>query len=437
MNRKILIALWLLLTPVAAQFVAPASLVFGQEILSVEEIAKFKNSILNENLAVPDEPGTFISRGDAEINLANIESETLANGPLEDIEIQAYFPTYQLSHATQITISDYSYRFYATNTQGEGASAAEEGMSYEEAVNFADTNPEMVTGFWQIFQNAIGAELTQEQYDWLPEDAAYWTLIQHSQTNPTGGDPATVIAALFEVYPELTNITTESAEDSILAAETFISNYYILHPGEGGNQSESQAIFVIEFNDFYDMEEWYNGAVVSQGEALSRADYPYDTGTKFVYYGLSDLETPINISLGADSYPIHPADLSNFPPASAVYISEDNTKAIIFHFGMMFLMLQNEERLEEFSLVTDPTIIPPEAARLIEEVKATTGQDSWYIYETHTNYQYGANTNDVHATKATPDSNNTADIGTFQAQTQWQAMAFNGTPYYSPGYLAE
>lgn len=442
MSRRILVTFVILLTFVFGQFIDQTTPVYGQDVLSVEEIASFKETILNENLSIPDVEGKTISREEAEVSLANIESETLANGPLEDIEIQAYFPTYQLEHATQITISDYTYQYYATYTAEEldNPSAV---MSYDEAIQLADNNPDQVNGLWQIFQdsvtndNAYGMSLTQPQIDWLPEDAAYWTLVHHYQMHGTGGDPSTVLVALFEIYPEVNNVT-DSSETTVIE-EAFIQDYYILRPGEGGNESDEHYVFAVEFNDDYPVQDWYDQVVVSQyGEPLVRAEYSYDTGTKCVYYILSDNESPINIVFGERVIEIYPTSVFNLPPASAAYLSEDSTQAIIFDFGKLYYLTQtSDDNLDGYNLVEDSQTISAEASGLMESITAVTDSIDWVVYESTITYQYHSKTEEVYAASLNSETGAETEMGYFSTETQWQGMMFNETPFYGAAYWGE
>ena len=441
MSRRILVTFVILLTFVFGQFIDQTTPVYGQDVLSVEEIASFKETILNENLSIPDVEGKTISREEAEVSLANIESETLANGPLEDIEIQAYFPTYQLEHATQITISDYTYQYYATYTT-EGLADPANGMSYEEAVQMADDNPDQVKGLWQIFQdsitndNAYGISLTQSQFEWLPEDAAYWTLVHHYQMHGNGGDPSTVLSTLVEIYPEVQNVT--DSIDTTVIEEAFIQDYYILRPGEGGNESEENYVFAVEFNDEYPVQDCYDQVVVSQnGESLVRADYSYDTGKKCVYYILSDTESAINLTLGERVIEIYPTTVFNLPPASAAYLSEDSTQAIIFDFGKMYYLTRTaDDYLDGFNLVEDSQTISAEASGLMESISVVTGSDDWVVYESNLKYQYHSKTDEVYAT-AMSETGEVTDLGYFSTETQWQGMMFNEIPFYGAAYWGE
>lgn len=104
----------------------------------------------------------------------------------------------------------------------------EEGLrvlTYEEAVEYANNHPEQVATFQSVFESAVnnptyGVSLTQAQYDAIPADGAYNVLVHHKMSIPTGGDPSTTIRFLFEVYPELANITETSQEESEESSES-------------------------------------------------------------------------------------------------------------------------------------------------------------------------------------------------------------------------
>lgn len=349
-----------------------------------------------------------------------------------------------------------------------------EGMTYDEAIAYADANPDMVDGFWQIFRDSMtndgiyGYTLTQAQYDWLPEDAAYWAFVHHSQVNPMGGDPGTALAALFEVYPELESVTaeesTEPEEDqtinenppadsmTINETEYIVDSYYILRPGEAGNQSEDQYMFVVEFEDEHTLQEWYDNVEVSQTQLLNQAEYVVEEEeleivapnevteeeesdteeTQFVYYELTDLTTPVLMSLEDQAIKVNPNEVFNLPPASAAYLNQGNVQGLIYDYGTVYGLTQGEVNAEVFEPVADESTISPEATKLIDEIKAQSGIEAWYVYEIDVNYEYDFETANVLATEdlEDDDTNEPAEIAVISTESDWQDMTFDGVDYF-------
>lgn len=209
MNRKVLLLLSILASPAAVQATTTPIVTHGQEMLTMDELIARRYEIAESLPMSPDANGNTITQEETEMSLAQIERDIMDGAAIEAADVQAYFPNYTLNETTQNTIADYTNQYLAIHTEAGTGEDSEEGMTYEEAIAYADANPDQVDGFWQIYRDSMtnngiyGYTLTQAQYDWLPDDAAYWAFVHHSQVNTTGGDPSTALAALFEVYPEL------------------------------------------------------------------------------------------------------------------------------------------------------------------------------------------------------------------------------------------
>lgn len=127
----------------------------------------------------------------------------------------------------QVT-SESSVESGESSSNVEESTLPEEGLrvlTHEEAVEYANNHPEQVASFQSVFESAVnnptyGVSLSQAQYDAIPADGAYNVLVHHKMSIPTGGDPSTTIRFLFEVYPELANITETSQEESEEVSES-------------------------------------------------------------------------------------------------------------------------------------------------------------------------------------------------------------------------
>lgn len=470
-KREILLSLFILMSPMIGQsyLVSETQSVSAQGSMSQGELAGYRNEIISNISSYPDISLNTISWQETEMGIAQIESYTLAYGPIEPMEVNSYFPNYQLDHATQITISDYSIHFYNAHNQSPVEPTPVESepieseivnedpfrvLTYEEAVAYAEAHPELVAEYWSVIRSSIdndyGIPFTQAQYDWLPDDAAYWTLVHHKQVLPTGGDPSTTLQFLFEVYPELHNVTEESIaaeseetpieetqKDAIIIEDTefILDNYYILRPNEAGNQSKESFMFVIEFENEHDATIWYDNVEVAQDETLTKAEYQIEETevednqeSNFVYYELSDLTTTVNLTFQEQSVEVVPEDVFNLPPASASYLSGDGTLATIFDFGKIYALTQGEVNARIFDQVTDESTISPEAQALIEESVAESGFSDWVIYESDVEFEYRPETSDVYTIKDT-ESEEIIEIGTISTDSDWQDMIYNSVEY--------
>lgn len=465
-NRKILLSLFILMSPTIAQSyqVSESVSVSAQEIYTESDLAGYRNEIISQISAYPDVTHNSISWQETEMAISQIENDTLAIGPISTLYIHNYFPNYHLDHSTEMSIEYYSKKYYEIYMKAPVESVPVESepveedpfreMTHEEAIAYADANPDLVNTYWAVFRDAIihdtGIPFTQAQYDWLPEDAAYWTVVYHRELTPMGGDPSTIMRSLFEVYPELHNITEESSapeseetpieetqKDAIVIGDTefILENYYILRPNEAGNKFQESFMFVIEFEDEHDSAIWYDNVEVAQDKTLTKAEYQIEETevednqeTNFVYYELSDLTTTVNLTFQEQSVEVVPEDVFNLPPASASYLSGDGTLATIFDFGKIYALTQGEVNARIFDQVTDESTISPEAQALIEESVAESGFSDWVIYESDVEFEYRPETSDVYTIKDT-ESEEIIEIGTISTDSDWQDMIYNSVEY--------
>lgn len=460
MNRKVLLLLSILASPAAVQATTTPIVTHGQEMLTMDELIARRYEIAESLPMSPDANGNTITQEETEMSLAQIERDIMDSAAIEAADVQAYFPNYTLNETTQNTIADYTNQYLAIHTEAGTGEDSEEGMTYEEAIAYADANPDQVDGFWQIYRDSMtnngiyGYTLTQAQYDWLPDDAAYWAFVHHSQVNTTGGDPGTALAALFEVYPELESVTDspESGEEMasvpeetpieeepndtfvINDTEIIIDNYYILRPGEAGNQTEDQYMFVVKFENEQDEALWYNNVTVGQMETLNRAEYQIEDAeadenqetTQFAYYTLTDLTTAVRLNFQDQVYEVEMEELFNLPPASAGYLADGNVQALVFDFGTVYGLAQGEVSAEVFEPVADEPAISPEVQQLIDAIEAETGIAEWFIYELEADYAFDEETGEVQVTKAEDNS----EVGAVSTDSNWQDLTFDGVQYF-------
>ena len=455
--------------------------VFSQTYTAVD-VANERNFILSDYLSHGDVLNQTITWEQANTALDAIESDTVNYGPRTGLNIGDYFgDAYRLDHATELILVYYSEMYWGymnpTETVTSDVPVELRTLSYDEAVAYADTHPEIVSSYWGIFQQSIGSSdpqpyaLTQAQYDWLPEDAAYQVLVHHKMNLPTGGDPGTTMMFLYEVYPELatisepptTSVPTTSPEELEETISTLVNEYpsftfsegkydiqkiFLLQPNEAGNQGNNDYMLGIEYQYSHtgsasvenDQVTWLNKVkVLQRGNPLEQAAYQFGDQDVLqpsaissqpvegvIYYTLKTLDKDMIIDGGEQTYTIDVKTLRKYPRQSAGYLADDNLNAMIFDFNKVYAISPMELNMRHFDLGTIETF-SPEALGHYNLLVEKTGSTNWYIYEMPVHYELNEDRTVVASKLLNGDQ--LKEIATLSTGTNWDGMTWNDVSY--------
>ncbi|MGO4940849.1 hypothetical protein ACTQ45_12635 [Fundicoccus sp. Sow4_D5] len=451
------------------------------QVYSEEEMSALRSSLLNEIVSQPDEHGRYIDYYDADSIIFVIENGIKHTGTGQAVNVQYYFgDNYILSDYALSLAENYFYMCFINITTPTAETLGDNilrTLSYDEAVAYADTHPEIVSNYWGIFQQFIGSSdpqpyaLTQAQYDWLPEDAAYQVLVHHKMNLSTGGDPGTTMMFLYEVYPELatisepptTSVPTTSPEELEETISTLVNEYpsftfsegkydiqkiFLLQPNEAGNQGNNDYMLGIEYQYSHtgsasvenDQVTWLNKVKVLQRDnPLEQAAYQFGDQDVLqpsvissqpvegvIYYTLKTLDKDMIIDGGEQTYTIDVKTLRKYPRQSAGYLADDNLNAMIFDFNKVYAISPMELNMRHFDLGTIETF-SPEALGHYNLLVEKTGSTNWYIYEMPVHYELNEDRTVVASKLLNGDQ--LKEIATLSTGTNWDGMTWNDVSY--------
>ena len=307
----------------------------------------------------------------------------------------------------------------------------------------------------------------------------------------TGGDPSTTLRFLFEVYPELANVTESSEEESeessessdesssedeaeetdetgveddldLLKDQVFefgqgsyeVDHVFVLRPNEASNESSEDYLLGVMY-DFTNLSEegvndyqtdWDTSVTVAQ--TVGDEEVPLDVATNneveesqveflleanatdshTVYYELENAEDVAVISVNGEPFTLNIENLLKLPLQSALYVTEDATQALIFDFKTLYIVSSEATEVENFNEVAVEDL-SPEATALYEQLVSENDGAQWSLYGLEVNYDLNEDES-VQITEESEDDNAEAvEVGQVNSEDDWETLSFDGVEY--------